>query len=412
MNQLLESYAKVAGEQKIEYLRQMAGPFQGFRLVHVNSTRYGGGVAEILDKFVPLQRALGIDAEWLVMEGSEDFYRCTKMFHNALQGHRVEVPENLSAEYERVNAVNAEIFRDKLQDADMVVIHDPQPAALIRHFPDRRGKWVWRCHIDVSKPFRKIWKYLQKWLNTYDASIFSLAGFAQPLPHTQFLIHPCIDPLSEKNMPLPDKEVAAVRERYGLDPYRPVVAQISRFDRFKDPVGVIHAYRLAKKAVPLQLVLAGGGADDDPEGALVLEEVRKAAAGDADVKIIPLAQDNRAVNALQRCADIVLQKSLKEGFGLTVTEAMWKKKPVIGGNTGGIRLQVFNNFTGYLVNSPEGTANRISQLLRRRDKLLEFGQNARHLVRERFLITRSAGEYLALMIGQFKGRADVSEVLV
>lgn len=402
----LQRYAEVAGRDVIDHLHQLAQPLRGLRVVHVNSTRQGGGVAEILAKLVPLLAELGLEASWEVVTGGEDFYACTKRFHNGLQGQRVELPAALLEGFERTNEENAERLRPLLQDADFVFIHDPQPAPLLRAFPQRRGKWIWRCHIDVSHPFRPVWKYLQDFVAGYDASIFSLADFAQPLPHPQYLIPPSIDPLSEKNCELDDAEVEAVRERFGLDPARPFALQVSRFDRFKDPVGVIHAARLARRTVPgLQLVLAGGEATDDPEGAQVLAEVREASASDPDTQVLMLPADaHRTINALQRAADVVLQKSLREGFGLTVTEALWKGKPVIGGNTGGIRLQVVNYHTGFLVDSPEGAALRLRYLLHDPARRLEMGEKGRAFVRDHFLLTRHLVEYLALMMALVRGR--------
>jgi len=408
MSSLLDAYAGVAGPDVIRHLRQLAAPLAGARVVHVNSTRVGGGVAEILTDLVPLKRELGMDARWEVIGGGADFYQCTKGFHNALQGNRVELSAALLRAYEETNAHNAEELRAVLADADFVFVHDPQPAALLRHIPARRGKWVWRCHIDLSHPYRPVWKYLRGYVSGYDASIFSLADFAQPLPHPVYLIPPSINPLTEKNMELEPVEIDAVRATYHLDPARPLVLQVSRFDRFKDPVGVIRAYRLAKAFIPgLQLVLAGGGATDDPEGDAVLAEVRLAAQDDPDVHVLLLPADaHRTINALQRAADFVLQKSLREGFGLTVTEAMWKGKPVIGGDTGGIRLQVVNHHTGYLVSTPEGAALRIRYLLQRRERLQEMGRKAREFVRENFLLTRQLREHLTLMVGLTHGMQD------
>lgn len=410
-SKILESYARVAGEDVMEHLKQLAAHLTGLKVVHVNSTREGGGVAEILRKLIPLKRALGLDAHWEVITGEQEFYQCTKSFHNALQGDRVMVSDTLLKAYEDTNAANAERLKPVLQDADVVFIHDPQPAPLIHFFPKRKGSWLWRCHIDVNRPYRPIWKYLRNWVTSYDASIFSLPEFAQPLPHPQYLVPPSIDPLSDKNIALPAKEVAAVFEKFNLDPAKPLILQVSRFDRFKDPLGVVEACRLAKNMVPLQLVLAGGGASDDPEGEIVLNEVRLAAKDDPDIHILLLPPDaHRTINALQRAADLVLQKSTREGFGLTVTEAMWKGKPVIGGDTGGIRLQVVNHHTGFLVNTPEGAALRIRYLLHHRDKLAKMGRTAKAFVKEYFLITRHLKEYLALTIILRMGGPDRIEV--
>ena len=401
MSHSLNDYADVAGEDVIHQLHALAEPLKGARVVHVNSTRVGGGVAEILDWLVPLMQELGLNASWEVISGEADFYTCTKRFHNALQGTVVALPDHLLRAYEQVNARNAEELRPKLLEADYVFIHDPQPAPLLNLIPHRKGKWIWRCHIDMSHPYRMVWRYLRPFVTSYDASIFSLSDFVQTLPHVQYLVPPSINPLSEKNMDLPQEEVRGVMGRFNLDPERPLVAQISRFDRFKDPIGVIQGYRLAKRFVPgLQLVLAGGGATDDPEGEAVLNEVRDAAKGDSDIHVLLLPPDaHRTINALQRASDIIIQKSTKEGFGLTVTEGLWKGKPVIGGDTGGIRLQVVNHHTGFLVTSPEGAALRIQYLLRHQATRLRMGQESRDFVRDNFLLTRQLREYLTVMVG-------------
>ena len=398
--ELLDSYAEVAGQDVIDHLKQLSRPLAGRKIVHVNSTRVGGGVAEILEKLVPLMQELGIDTSWEVIKGDDLFYQCTKTMHNALQGNQIRLTDSLIRAYEQTNLENAEELRGTLEEADFVFIHDPQPAQLLKHFPNRKGKWVWRCHIDASHPFRPVWKYLRKSVINYDASIFSLAGFSQSLPHPQYVIPPSIDPLSAKNRELSDDEINAVYSRFDIDPNKHLLVQVSRFDRFKDPLGVIHAYKLVKKFIPdQQLVLAGGTANDDPEGEQVLREVEEAAAGDRDIRILLLPPDSHElINALQRAADIVLQKSLKEGFGLTVTEAMWKGKPVIGGDTGGIRLQVINFLTGFRVNTPEGAALRIRYLLHEKEKMEAIGKRAKEFVRENFLLTRHLREYLTLVL--------------
>lgn len=409
---LLERYAEHAGMDAVMQLRQLASLLTGLKVVHVNSTRTGGGVAEILEKLVPLMQELGLDTSWEVIQGNDDFFACTKSFHNALQGKNLRIPDALLRVYEEVNAQNAEKLRPTLEAADVVFIHDPQPAPLLTHCPGRRGKWIWRCHIDLSYPHRPVWKYLRRFLVGYDASVFSLDAFAQPMPHPVFLIPPSIDPLGEKNLPLPRESVLETLQEFNIDPGRPIILQVSRFDRFKDPLGVIHAYQLAKEFVPsLQLVLAGGGAVDDPEGDIVLGEVREAAGDDPDIHVLSSGHyTDRTINALQSGADIVIQKSLREGFGLTVTEAMWKGKPVIGGNTGGIRLQVMNHRTGFLVDTPEGAAMRIRYLLFERQRIGQIGQNARELVRQNFLITRHLREYLTMMVALTHGNEDRIEL--
>jgi len=396
----IQDYAPVAGQEVIDHLRQLAESLKGLKVVHVNSTKEGGGVAEILTMLVPLMKELGLDVRWEVIRGGERFYECTKGFHNALQGKSVVVPDSLLQVYEKTNEENAEDLRSVLEEADIVFIHDPQPLPLLKWCPNRKGKWIWRCHIDLSHPFRPVWRYLRQFVADFDASVFSLADFAQPVPHTMFLMPPSIDPLSEKNMELSAQEVNAVYGRFNLDRDRPILLQVSRYDRFKDPVGVIRAYRLAKNFAPyLQLVLAGGGATDDPEGEAVLSEVNAEANGDPDIHVLRLPPDaHTTINALQRAAYVVIQKSIKEGFGLTVTEALWKGKPVIGGDTGGIRLQVVNHHTGFLVSTPEGAALRVRHLLQQPQKVAEMGVKAREFVRENFLITRDLRENLSLMV--------------
>jgi trehalose synthase len=409
---MLESYAEVTGRDVIRHLQQLTEPLRGKTLVHVNSTRMGGGVAEILDKLVPLSRELGIDTRWEVITGDSDFYQCTKNFHNAIQGNRVATSEKLLNHFLEVNEQNAVQLRPILEEADYVIIHDPQPMALLSFCPKRKGKWIWRCHIDASHPHRGTWRFIDRFIRNYDASIFSLPQFVQKLPHPSYIVSPSIDPLSEKNVELAQEELDAVRQRFELVPEAPLITQISRFDRFKDPLGVIEAYKLAKKYIPsLQLVLAGGGASDDPEGEAVLSEVRLAAGEDPDIKILLLPPDaHRTINALQRLSDIVLQKSTREGFGLTVTEALWKGKPVIGGDTGGIRLQVIDFHTGFLVNTPEGAALRIRYLFNQKQKMLEMGSKGREFVRENFLLTRQLREYLTLLVSLQYGAVDRLEL--
>lgn len=411
MGSMLERYAKIVGVDVVDHLRQLAKALEGAKVVHVNSTRVGGGVAEILNWLVPLKQELGLNTSWEVIAGDESFYQCTKSFHNALQGNVTSIPESLLRGYESTARRNAEELRGRLEEADFVFIHDPQPAPLLQLCPARKGKWIWRCHIDLSHPYRPVWKYLRQFVAGYDASVWSLAEFVQSLPHPQYLIPPSIDPLSEKNIDLEPVEINSVREQFQLDSERPIVVQVSRFDRFKDPVGAIRACRLAKAFTPFQLVLAGGGATDDPEGERVFTEVRDEANGDPDIHLLLLPPDaHRTVNALQRIADVVLQKSIKEGFGLTVTEAMWKGKAVIGGDVGGIRLQVINHHTGFLVSTPEGAALRIRYLLKHHDQLEEMGRKAKEFVRENFLLTRHLREYLALMVAISYGTEERIEL--
>ncbi len=404
MTASLAAYEAIVGSSAVTQLRRLGEKLAGLKVVHVNSTREGGGVAEILEWMVPHMRDVGLDASWEVIHGDTRFFEITKSIHNGLQGKTVNLTKNDWRYYQDVNEKNAARLRPLLEEADIVVIHDPQPAYLFALCPNRKGKWLWRAHIDISRPFRPVWKVLRTFVEKFDASIFSMAEFAKVLPHPQFLIPPSIDPLSDKNRELDPAELSAVRAEFGLDPERPLLVQISRFDRFKDPVGVIEAYRLVRKVAPVQLVLAGGGASDDPEGKAVLEDVMEAAAGEADVHVLLLPPNSsKTINALQRLADIVLQKSTREGFGLTVTEGMWKGKPVIGGDVGGIRLQVVNYHTGFLVNTPEGAAHRIRFLLHHREKIGEMGKTAKEFVRDNFLLTRNIREYLTLFLAVRSG---------
>ncbi len=390
----LDAYRTVAPQGAVETLWRLAERVRGRSLVHVNSTSFGGGVAEMLHRYVPLLEELGIRTRWEVLSGPEEFFRVTKSLHNALQGQQQPLSEAQLRTYLDVNRENA--ARLDL-GADVVLVHDPQPAALVEFAP-RGGRWVWRCHIDVSHPQRRAWGFLRPFVVKYDAAIFSLEKFAQRLPIPQYLIHPSIDPLSEKNRELSEGEVDAVLSRLGIPRDKPILLQVSRFDRFKDPLGVIEAYRMVKRHEDCRLVLAGGTADDDPEGAQVLAEVMEAAEGDPDIHVLVLPPTaDHEINALQRAATVVIQKSLREGFGLTVTEGMWKGKPVIGGFAGGITAQIVYGVTGYTVNSVEGLAFRVRYLLHNPDLARQMGENAREHVRQNFLIVRNLADHLALM---------------
>lgn len=391
----LDDYRDAVPQGSLDFLRRLAERVKGRRFIHVNSTRHGGGVAEILQRLVPIMTELGIDARWEVITGDAPFYAVTKAFHNALQGQDQAITKAMLECYLDTNGVNA---RALALDGDLVLIHDPQPAPLIEHRP-QRGKWVWRCHIDLSRPQRRAWRLLRKYVSRYDAAVFSLPKFAQRLPIPQFLVYPSIDPLSDKNRELSEAEVSQVLDQLQIPRDKPILLQVSRFDRFKDPIGVIAAYRMVRKHNRCRLVLAGGSADDDPEGPAVLAEAREAAGQDPDIHVLELPQDaHLEINALQRAATIVLQKSLREGFGLTVAEAMWKAKPVIGGAVGGITAQVIYDVTGYTVHSVEGAAFRIRYLLENPELAAKMGMAGREYVRESFLITRHLADYLTMLI--------------
>ena len=392
----LDEYASIVGRERVDLLRRLANRLEGLRLVHVNSTRVGGGVAEILSRHVPLLAELGLDPRWEIVEGPAEFYVTTKTMHNALQGAWVDLTADQRQAYLETNRRNAERLR--LGEADVVVIHDPQPAALIGTGP-KTCPWVWRCHIDAARPYRPVWRFLREHVARYDASVFSLARFARTLPHPQYLIAPSIDPLADKNRRLTDEEVDSRLAALGVDRERPMLVQVSRFDRFKNPLGVVRAFRRVRERHPCTLVLAGGGADDDPEGQAVLDEVRTEAAGDPDIHVLALPPDRHLdINALQHAATIVIQNSTKEGFGLTVTEGMWKGRPVVAGAAGGITLQVHDHRTGFLVHSPEGLVFRLSYLLAHRTLAEEMGREGRELVRRRFLLVRHLRDWLTLLL--------------
>jgi trehalose synthase len=338
---------------------------------------------------------LGLETLWEVVQGDPAFFEVTKAFHNALQGHDVRIPQSLLDHYKDINRENARKFT---WEADFVLVHDPQPAWLINEMRSQAKHWIWRCHIDASRPNLKVWKFLREIVSQYDASIFSMSQFAQNLPHPQYLIRPSIDPLSEKNRDLTPEEIQQVLDNLQIERDKPIILQVSRFDSFKDPVGVIQAFRMVRKHTPCKLVLAGGEATDDPEGPRIFAEVMEAAQGEPDIQVLLLPPDaHHEVNALQRAADIIVQKSTREGFGLTVTEAMWKGKPVIGGAVGGIALQLRDYNTGFLVHSPEGCAFRIRYLLHRPEMAKRMGKLAKELVRQHFLITRNVRDYLTLL---------------
>ena len=394
-----ESYRDIAPAGTVDLGHRVAERLKGKKFIHVNSTRWGGGVAEMLHRLVPLFQDLGVDTRWDVIEGSPEFYQVTKCFHNALQGQNQLISKKMYDAYLRVNKKNG---RKMNLDGDMIIIHDPQPAPLI--YKKKKGStWLWRCHIDASRPQRKVWNFLKEYVSQYDGAIFSLPSFAQKLSIPQYLVYPSIDPLSDKNKELTQDEISSVLEQFNIPKDKPMILQVSRFDRFKDPVGVIEAYKMVKRYNDCCLVLAGGSAADDPEGLEVLAEVRNAAEKDKDIFILHLPPDaNIIINALQRAAAVVLQKSLKEGFGLTVAEAMWKARSVIGGFVGGITVQIVYGQTGYSVSSVEGCAYRIRYLLNNPEFAQQMGENAKEYVRRNFLVTRHVIDYLSLMTACIK----------
>ncbi len=391
----LDDYQGIVGAADIEELRFLARELKGKTVKMVNSTAVGGGVAEMLNQLVPLLNELEVNTHWEVITGGNDFFEVTKAFHNALQGSDYKLTQNARDIFLMYNEQN----RQRIQfSEDVVVIHDPQPAALIRARSDSSRRWVWRCHIDLSNPNGEVWSFLQPLIEQFDAAIFSSPSFARQLAIPQYLFYPCIDPLSEKNKDLEDSFVQRVCDEFGIDRSRPIVTQVSRFDRAKDPVGVVQAFKQARNYVDCQLVLAGGGASDDPEGAAVLKEVKEAAGEDPDIIILDLPPwCAREINALQRASTLIVQKSIREGFGLTVTEALWKGKPTIAGAVGGIPNQVIHKLTGVLVHSVDGCAYQMRYLLTHPDFAKQLGENGREHVKENFLMTTNVRRWLLLI---------------
>ena len=392
----LDDYVPLLGQPEIEELRALARPLRGKTVQMVNSTAVGGGVAEILNRLIPLAEELEIDIHWDVLKGGPDFFEVTKSFHNALHGSAYASHEEDFAIFREYNKRNFDLVR---HDAEFTVIHDPQPAGLIEARHEKAGHWIWRCHIDLSRPNSAVWGFLEPYVAQFDGTIFSSPEFSRQLPIPQYLFYPSIDPLSEKNRDLDDSFIASVLSRFSIDARRPILTQISRFDRLKDPVGVIRAYRIVKRYFDCQLVLAGGGASDDPEGAIVLDEVRRVANSDPDIHILELPTwAPLEVNALQRASTVVIQKSLREGFGLTVSEALWKSKPVVASAVGGIPTQVIHKHTGLLAHSVEGTAYQIRFLLSHPEIARRLGEQGHEHVKENFLITQNLKNYLVLML--------------
>ena len=393
---VLDDYVPIVGPDWINTLRALGARLSGRVVQNINSTAVGGGVAEILTRMIPLLKELGVEARWDVIRGNERFFAVTKAMHNGLHG----VPSVFSEEDRKVFRETNQANIGHVQPwGDIVFIHDPQPIALIGELDRKKHRCVWRCHIDFTNPQPDIWEFLRGYIESFEAAVFSAPAFARSLRVRQVLISPSIDPLADKNKELPGEVVDGVCARYGLDRGRPIVTQISRFDYLKDPVGVVRAYKMVKRHVDCQLVLAGGGATDDPEGQKVLDDVRNEASGDPDIFVLYLPPGSDIeINALQRASTVVLQKSLKEGFGLTVAEALWKAKPVIAGAVGGIPLQITHKFSGILTHSIEGTAFWIKQLLNTPRFAVRLGRNGREQVRANYLITRHIRDYLLLFL--------------
>jgi trehalose synthase len=389
----LENYEPLIGTQAVRRIQTKADALRHLRIAHISSTFYGGGVAEILTPLTLLMNATGIETVWHLVQGTPAFFGCTKMLHNALQGDTIGLTVEQKAIYEEVLTENS--MRLHIEDCDAVIVHDPQPLPLITQFGGRSAPWIWQCHVDLSAPNPSAWKYLRAFVERYDLAVFSLPEYHQQLDIPQRFITPAIDPFSAKNCDLPHEDTISILQRHDIPTDRPIVAQVSRFDRWKDPAGVIEAFRQVRQQVDCTLVLLGSPAVDDPEAGLVLESIQSS----LDERVLILTVDDPLlVNALQREAAVVLQKSLREGFGMTVTEAMWKGAAVIGGNVGGIRKQIVDGENGFLVNSVDEAAERIVRLLKDEPLRKRLGKRARESVRERYLLSHLLEDWIDTIV--------------
>lgn len=397
----LAEYEETVGPELIARAHEVSKELSGAKILHLSSTAFGGGVAELLYTLVPLTKDLGLDIDWKIIYGSEDFFTCTKLFHNALQGMDLILTKDMIDIYQRQNDQNADLFQGKY---DFIMVHDPQPAAILKMLEDKKeryGKWIWRCHIDLTDANMAIWEFLKPYLDRYDAAVFTMPQYVKEGLEVDKvkIVAPTIDPLSPKNMEIEQMDIDHVLERYNIDPTRPIITQVSRFDPWKDPLGVIDAYRLVKKEVPeAQLLMIASMASDDPEGWHYYEKTSRHSEGDPDIHLLSNFEGvgNLEVNAFQRASDVVVQKSIREGFGLVVSEALWKKKPVIGGNVGGIPIQVINGETGYLIDTVQDCAKSVIELLTNKSSMQKMGQAGREHVRKNFLSPRQLVDYLEL----------------
>ncbi len=394
----LADYAPIVGDDVIAEIERLARPLQGARVLNISSTAYGGGVAEMLHTLVPLMRSAGLNAEWRIITGNDAFFGVTKSMHNALQGMDLDLTPAMRADYLHTNVDNAVYMEDEF---DFVIVHDPQPAPLRMLRATDPGKWIWRCHIDLTAANQRYWNFLRPYIEAYDAAIFTMPQYVKSdLTIGKIaIIPPAIDPLSPKNAPMDDARAADIVRLYGLDPTRPILTQVSRFDPWKDPLGVIDVYRNVKGRYPdTQLVMVGSMASDDPEGMEYYQLTKEHADGDPDIHLLSNLDGvgNVEVNAFQRTATVVLQKSLREGFGLTISEGLWKGKPVIGGNVGGIPIQIEDGKTGYLVESIEECTARTLDLMKNPRKAKTMGERGREVVRRKFLSTAHIASELQL----------------
>jgi trehalose synthase len=392
----IRDYEKIVGKDIIYELTLISKKLKKKKVQCINSTKAGGGVAEILSRIIPLLNDLGIDAKWDVIKAPLDYFNVTKAFHNALHGRKVEITQ---AMFDKFLSTGKNILKDTRIYGDIVFVHDPQPIMLVDK--KRKGnKWIWRCHVDVSNPYMEVWEFLRRSIEKYDVSVFSSPKFARELDISQFLVTPSIDPFSEKNRELTREEITGVLKKYGVDSTRPIISQVSRFDHLKDPIGVIEAYKLVKKYVDCQLILAGNRAADDPETDVVLNEVMEKKGNDPNIHVLLIDPETNDldVNAIQRASDVVIQKSIREGFALTVTEALWKAKPVVASAVGGIPLQISHRYSGLLSYTIGGTALLIRELLNNPEYAKRLGRNGKEHARRNFLSTRHLRDYMLLFL--------------
>lgn len=389
----VEDYEPIVGKKVVEQIHQEAEPLVGKHIVHINSTFYGGGVAEMLNSIVPLFNTIGIETGWRLLKGSPDFFHVSRALYDGVQGEKINLSRIKKKIYEKTSEINARFTH---LEHDCVIVHDHQPLPLIKHYK-KSQPWIWRCHSDFSNPNKDVFKYLRQFLKKYDTTVYSKTTFMhEEDPCTQELIYPAIDPLSPKNKDLPEKTVRKYLKRFNISEDRPIIAQVGRFDKWKDQVGTIQAFRKIKEKCDCQLVLLGSFATDDPEGQKMYDTIVDFAAGDPDIHIINY-QNNILANVVQRSASVAVQKSLREGFGLAVTEALWKETPVVAGNVGGIPLQVKNGVNGYLVDSVDACAKSVMKLLQNPKKARAMGRKGKEIVRKKFLITRQALDWIRLL---------------
>ncbi len=394
----LDDYVGIVGAEEINSVRLLAENLKGKSVTHVNSTSFGGGVAEILHNLVPIMKDVGLDVTWEVIKGSLEFFNVTKKIHNALQGMSLDLSDEEMKTYLEYNRMNSETT---LLNTDFVIIHDNQPAAMIQFLPEKKDRWIWRCHIDLSTPNTSVWNFLEPFVSRYDAAIFTSEKYVLPGVHVPkvFIRPPSIDPLADKNREVPESVTSDVLAKFGVNPEKPIITQVGRFDPWKDPVGVIDVYKLVKKEIPqVQLLLIAGMAYDDPEGWVYFEKTARHAGDDDDIHFLTdfKGVKDLEVNAFQRASQVMLQMSTREGFGLSVTEALWKGKPVVARNVGGIPLQVINGTNGYLVNTVTEAAEKTIYLLNHKEEALQMGTSGREFVKNNFLIVNDLKGYLRI----------------